>query len=202
MEPPQKLNGSLQRQDAVHGDLPELLDKDPGAAHVPEYLQVFPDDPSDGILPGVVAPAEPDPPSSNRLQPVRPPPPPPKSRLLSACLPDTQSLGPPTAPPRSRPPLGNKHLSLDLPDPARRLGRSWTQVEHHVSVSCGAPITFSYSSCPVFHARSRSPSDCWTVRREAPAVWLLFVLQRPSETFLPTSNSYRCCSPKLWRAVL
>lgn len=151
MEPPQKLNGSLQRQDALHGDLPELLDKDPKAVHVPEYLQVFPDDPSERILPGVVVPAEPnppgdpDPPSSKRLQPVRPPPPPPKSRLLSACLPDTRSLGPPTGPPRSGVSLSNKHFSLDLPDPARRLSRSLTQVELHVRVWCRTPFTFSYS---------------------------------------------------------
>lgn len=143
MDPPQKLSGSLLRQDALCGDLPEPTDMDPNAVDIPESLQVFPDDSSERILPGLIASAEPDPPgktdppSSNRLQPVRPPPPPPppKSRLLSACLPDTQSLRAPPLPPRSQMPLGNKQFSLDLPEAAHRLTRSWTQVEHHVSVS-------------------------------------------------------------------
>lgn len=142
MDPPQKLNGSLLRQDALHGGLPEPMDMDPNAANIPEYLQVFPDDSSERILSGLIASAEPtppgntDPPSSSRFQPVRPPPPPPlKSRLLSACLPDTQSHGPPPVPPGLRMPLGNKRFSLDLPEAARRLNRSRTQVEHHVSVS-------------------------------------------------------------------
>lgn len=142
MDPPQKLNASLLRQDALHGELPDPMDMDANAASVPEYLQVFPEDSSECILSGLITSAEPappgnpDPPSSSRFQPVRPPPPPPlKSRLLSACLPDTQSLGPPPVPPRLQMPLGNKRFSLDLPEATRRLNRSRTQVEHHVSVS-------------------------------------------------------------------
>lgn len=139
---PKKPNGPLLRQDALHGDLPDSMDMDPNAANIPEYLQVFPDDSSEKILSGLIASTEPTPPgnthppSSSRFQPVRPAPPPPlKSRLLSACLPDTQGLGPPPVPPRSRMPLGNKQFSLDPPEAARRLTRSRTQVEHHVSVS-------------------------------------------------------------------
>lgn len=137
MDPPQKLNESLLRQDALDGDLPDPMDMDPNAANVPEYLQVFPDDSSERITSAEpTPPGNTDPPSSSRFLPVRPPPPPPlKSRLLSACLPDTQSLGPPPLPPGSRMPLGNKRFSLDLPEAARRLNRSRTQVEHHVSVS-------------------------------------------------------------------
>lgn len=138
MDLPQRLNGSLQRQDALHGDPADLLSVDPNAGNIPEYLEVFPDDDSsEKILPGLFTSAEANahPPSSNRLQPLRPPPPPPKSRLLSACLPDTQCLGPPPIPPRSRMALSKSQFSFNLPEPAPRLTRSRTEVEHHVRVS-------------------------------------------------------------------
>eukprot|EP00066_Takifugu_rubripes_P004383 XP_003967717.2 PREDICTED: phosphatidylinositol 4-phosphate 3-kinase C2 domain-containing subunit gamma [Takifugu rubripes] len=144
MDPPQKLNGSLLRQDALDGDLPDPMDMDPNAANIPEHLQVFPDDSSERITSAEpTPPGNTDPPSSSRFLPVRPPPPPPlKSRLLSACLPDTQSLGPPPLPPGSRMPLGNKQFSLDLPEAARRLNRSRTQVEHH------EPFSIRLIDCP------------------------------------------------------
>lgn len=136
MDPPRRLNGSIQRQDALHGDPTDLLSLDPNAASLPKYQDIFPDDSSEKLPPGLFTSAEANPPgsahppSSNRLQPVRPPPPPPKSRLLSACLPDTQGLGPPPVPPRSR-----IQFSLDLPEPTPRLTRSRTEVKHHVSLS-------------------------------------------------------------------
>lgn len=127
MDPPQRLNG---HQDVFHGDLPDLPSRVPKVASAPEYLEVFPDDESNPQ-------GNANPSTRNRIQPSRPPPPPPpKGRLLSACLPDTQQrLGPPPVPPRSRMPLGKKQFSLELPEPAHRLSRSQTQVEHHVSIT-------------------------------------------------------------------
>lgn len=135
MDPP-------QRQEALLGDPPGLLTMDPNAANVPDSLELFPDDDSsEKILPGLFISAEAPPPGnahpppSSRGQPVRPPPPQPKSRLLGACLPDAQGLGPPPVPPRSRVPLSKALFSLDLPEPPPRLTRSWTEVKRHVSNS-------------------------------------------------------------------
>lgn len=146
MDPPQRLNGPLQRQGALLGDPTDLLSMDPNAASIPEYLEVFPDDDSsEKILPGLLTSAEATPPenahppTSSGLQPLRPPPPPPKSRLLSACLPEAQGLGPPPVRPRSRMPLSKSQSSSSLPEPAPRLTRSRTEVEHHVSISGAFP---------------------------------------------------------------
>lgn len=132
MDPPQRLNGSLRRQEALQGDPTDLLGVDPNADNIPAFLDVFPDDDSsEKTFTSAEAnpPGNAHPPSSNRLQPLRPPPPPPKSRLLSACLLDAQGLGPPPIPPRSRLPLSKTQLSLDLPEHPPRLTRSRTEVE-------------------------------------------------------------------------
>lgn len=169
MDPPQRLNGSVQRQDALVGDPTDLLSMDPNAANIPENLQVFPDDDSsEKILPGLLnPPGNAHPPSSNRLQPLRPPPPPPKSRLLSACLPEAQGLGPPPVPPRSRMLLSKSQFSFTQPEPAPRLSRSRTEVERHVSISGTFPAQTqssiyyprSYSEFGFFRIRTRSPSN-------------------------------------------
>lgn len=161
MDPPQRLNRSVQRQDALHGDPTDLLSLDPNAASLPKYLDIFPDDDSSEKLPpGLFTSAEANPPgsahppSSSRLQPVRPPPPPPKSRLLSACLPDTQGPGPPPVPPRSQMPLSKIQFSLDLPERTPRLTRSRTEVEHHVSLSG----TFPDKELPLLPDRAHIPN--------------------------------------------
>ncbi|KAI3371183.1 hypothetical protein L3Q82_023811 [Scortum barcoo] len=150
MDPPQRGNGKIQRQDA---SVTEDLNGMP--SHY-EYLEVFSDNNEANLyectLDGLVTPSDPQhkPPNhlwghgggdpgrmnqkgTNGPLPVRAPPPrpPPRTRLPSACLLGRQ--GPPPVPPRTRTSLGNckKQLSCDLTEPALKLNRSRTEIERH-----------------------------------------------------------------------
>lgn len=149
MDPSQRQNGSLQRQDATDADLPEHLPQDLTGTHVYKYIEVFPQDILyESTLAGLITPTEPQPKprgnadrqSTNRPIPVRAPPPPPRSRLPSACLPGRQGHGPPPVPPRSGGARSKKQFSFDPTERAHKLNRSWTQVDNHVSISSGFSI--------------------------------------------------------------
>ncbi|XP_041794780.1 phosphatidylinositol 4-phosphate 3-kinase C2 domain-containing subunit gamma [Chelmon rostratus] len=145
MDPPQRQNGPIQRQDASVSDLPMPLTEDLRGMDLYEYI----DSTEDNITHLLVAPtgSQPKPPadlwgcmtggpgntdgqSTNGPPPVRRPPPPLRTRLPSACLPGRQSSGPPPVPPRTRVPLSKK-LSCDLPEPAHRFNRSRTEIDNH-----------------------------------------------------------------------
>ncbi|XP_073328066.1 phosphatidylinositol 3-kinase C2 domain-containing subunit gamma [Pagrus major] len=154
MDPPQRRNGSIQRQDASNSDLPMPLNEDQYGAHIYEHLENFPEDNDAHIyettLSGLIAPAEPQPKppgnteSTNRPKPVRPPPPPPRNRLPSARLPEGQGNAPPPVPPRTRVSLSmsKKQFSCDLPEPAHKLNRSRTEIARH------DPFTISLIDTP------------------------------------------------------
>lgn len=154
MDPPQRQNGPIQRQDASVSDLPMPLTEDLRGMDLYEYI----DSTEDNITHLLVAPtgSQPKPPadlwgcmtggpgntdgqSTNGPPPVRRPPPPLRTRLPSACLPGRQSSGPPPVPPRTRVPLSKK-LSCDLPEPAHRFNRSRTEIDNHVSISDRFPL--------------------------------------------------------------
>lgn len=154
MDPPQRRNGSIQRQDARVSDLPMSLTEDLQGIDLYEYIdftegnnthlhgtamlitQTKPEPKPPAHLWGHMTggPGNPDHQSTNGPPPVRRPPPPLRTRLPSACLPGRQGTGPPPVPPRTRAPL-SKRLSCDLPEPAHKLNRSRSQIENHVSVS-------------------------------------------------------------------
>ncbi|XP_070763460.1 phosphatidylinositol 3-kinase C2 domain-containing subunit gamma [Enoplosus armatus] len=157
MDPPQRQNGTLQRQDASATDLPMPLNEHLHGLHLHEYLEVFPDDNEtyldERTLAGLISPTESQaqPPdrlsghgggggsgnndhqSTNGPPPVRGPPPPLRTRLPSACLPVRQSHEPPPVPPRTRLHLrsSNKQFSCGLAEPAHKLNRSRTEVQDH-----------------------------------------------------------------------
>nr|XP_046249410.1 phosphatidylinositol 4-phosphate 3-kinase C2 domain-containing subunit gamma [Scatophagus argus]XP_046249411.1 phosphatidylinositol 4-phosphate 3-kinase C2 domain-containing subunit gamma [Scatophagus argus] len=150
MDPPQRQNGSIQRQDASDSDFPSPLAEE---THIYEYLEIFPEHNEthlyettlDGLIPrtesqpkppnhlqdqGGGHPGSTDHQSTNGFRPVRAPPPPPRNRLPSACLLGRQDQGPPPVPPRPRG-LSQKLFSCDLTEPTQKLNRSKTEIEDH-----------------------------------------------------------------------
>lgn len=143
MDPSQRKNGALRRQDA--NEIPEHLAEDVAGTHIYECIEVFPQDRSyESSLAGLITPTEPQPKprgtahrqSTNRPVPVRAPPPPPRGRLPSACLPSGQGHGPPPVPPRSGGALNKKQFSFGPSEPAHKLTRSLTQVDNVSIPSC------------------------------------------------------------------
>lgn len=152
MDPPQRLNETIQRQDSSATDLPMPLIADLDAMHI---YEVFPEDNAarlyESNLDGLIPPTEsqPKPPGhvwdhggggsgntdyeiTNGRLPVCGPRPPLRTRLPSACFPGRQ--GPPPVPPRTRIPL-KKRFSCDFTEPVHKLNRSRTEIDNHVSIS-------------------------------------------------------------------
>lgn len=102
--------------------------------------------PQCGTFDGYIVPSGAGPPSQDldqdqdqrrksKLVPARPPPPPPTKESPphpTVCCPGTGPT-PPPVPPRTRGQLMKQLSSIGTPVPARRLTRSTTQVETHVS---------------------------------------------------------------------
>ncbi|XP_070686958.1 phosphatidylinositol 3-kinase C2 domain-containing subunit gamma [Pempheris klunzingeri] len=154
MDPPQRQNGTIQRQDASATDLYMPLTEDLNEMHLYESIEVFSEANETNLyessLAGVITPTEyqPKPPghlwshggegSGNRDhqntngRPPRPPLPL-RTRLPSACLPGRQGQAPPPVPPRTRIPLSNskKRFSCNLTEPAHKLNRSRTEIVNH-----------------------------------------------------------------------
>ncbi len=151
MDPPQRLKGTIQRQDAS-------VTEDPNGMPHYEYLEVFHEANETHLYEctsdGLVTPTESQPQtpdnlwgharggprntdhqSTHRSCPGRAPPPPPRTRLPSACLSGRQ--GPPPVPPRIRASLSNNQtqFSCDLTEPAHKLNRSRTEIDNHVRIS-------------------------------------------------------------------
>lgn len=159
MDPPDRPNGLLQRQDAKDDDLPKSLN----ATHIYKGLDFFPGyDLYEKASSGLIIPTEPQQPKlaetadqqrTYRPVPVRPPPPPPRGRLPSA-------FGPPPVPPRTRAPINKTRFSFELTEPAHKLTRSRTQVDSDVSKSARVSMTkFSiyYSTSSIFPPPHQDP---------------------------------------------
>ncbi|XP_054475928.1 phosphatidylinositol 3-kinase C2 domain-containing subunit gamma [Anoplopoma fimbria] len=153
MDPNQRRNGTIQRQDLSVSDLPMPLTQDLSAMHIHDRIGFFPvineiyfNEPLTGTIPsneyqpnppgplwnpGGVYPGTLDQQSTNGPPPIHPPPL--RTRLPSACYPSTQGHAPPPVPPRTQIPLGNckKQLSFDFTESAHKLTRSCTEIEHH-----------------------------------------------------------------------
>ncbi|XP_042268176.1 phosphatidylinositol 4-phosphate 3-kinase C2 domain-containing subunit gamma [Thunnus maccoyii] len=146
MDPPQRRNGPIRRQDAYITDLPVPLTED---LYGYEYLETFPDDDETHLYEsswaGLVSPTEPQtkPPGlggggpgksdhqgTNGPSKVRGPPPPLRTRLPSACLP-VRHQAPPPLPPRTGIPTSKKQVSCEPTVHAPKLNRSRTQIDHH-----------------------------------------------------------------------
>eukprot|EP00064_Thunnus_orientalis_P007363 superscaffoldBa00000813_g7383 len=146
MDPPQRRNGPIRRQDAYITDLPVPLTED---LYGYEYLETFPDDDETHLYEsswaGLVSPTEPQtkPPGlggggpgksdhqgTNGPPKVRGPPPPLRTRLPSACLP-VRHQAPPPLPPRTGIPTSKKQVSCEPTVHAPKLNRSRTQIDHH-----------------------------------------------------------------------
>lgn len=156
MDPLQRQNGTIQRQDASVTDLPMPLTEDLHRMHI---YECFPEDNETHLYERTLAPitpneSQPKPPGhlcgqwgegsgnkdnqiTNGLPPVRGLPQPLRNRLPSGCLPGKQGHPPPPVPPRTRIPLSNskKRFSCDLSEPAHRLCRTRTEIGNHVSIS-------------------------------------------------------------------
>ncbi|XP_056244191.1 phosphatidylinositol 3-kinase C2 domain-containing subunit gamma isoform X1 [Seriola aureovittata] len=156
MDPPERRNGTIQRQDASDTDFPMPLREDLHGTHIYEYIEVFPENDETHLyectLSGLLSPTEPQPQpqghlwtqgkggtgntdhaGTNRPLPLRAPPPPPRTRLPSACLPGKSGREAPPVPPRTRVPLHNskKQFSSGLTEPAHKLNRSRTEIDNH-----------------------------------------------------------------------
>ncbi|XP_033491268.1 phosphatidylinositol 3-kinase C2 domain-containing subunit gamma [Epinephelus lanceolatus] len=151
MDPSQRQNGTIQRQDGSATDLPMPLIEDD---YIYEPIEVPPEYSESNIyectLSGLIpttesqpkpsghlqgheggSPGSTDPQSTNVPPPVRLPPLPLRTRLPSACLPARRGIAPPPVPPRTRVPLGQKQFSCDLTEPAHKLNRSRTEIQEH-----------------------------------------------------------------------
>ncbi|XP_074534140.1 phosphatidylinositol 3-kinase C2 domain-containing subunit gamma [Halichoeres trimaculatus] len=141
MDPLLKENGSLQSPAPTDADLPLPLTEDPFSKHIYEDI-VFPD-------PGELSPTESKPQSpplvdkgeglgnTDQKRKKEPPPVPSRrptlrTRLPSACLIGSGVPAPPPVPPRPRLYLSSnkKQFSFDLSEPAHKLNRSRTEVDH------------------------------------------------------------------------
>ncbi|XP_072242196.1 phosphatidylinositol 3-kinase C2 domain-containing subunit gamma [Leuresthes tenuis] len=136
MDPPERINPPLQRQDASITDIPLPLRDDLQESHL--YYEVFPNaHVYERTLGGPLSPTEfqPKPPGigdpgyTNHQGTNGPPPVPLRNRVPSA--PTRPSRVPPPLPPRIRPPLdpSKKQLSCDPVEPTYKLSRSNTQVD-------------------------------------------------------------------------
>ncbi|KAL3061323.1 hypothetical protein OYC64_009492 [Pagothenia borchgrevinki] len=138
MDPTQRRNGPIQRQDACVSDLPMPLIADDD---IYEYVE---ENQYESILNGLIIPpteSQPKPPCPPRGQgaggpgdtdrpntrPHRPPPPPPPPR------PRLPSAPPPPVPQRINVPLGKikKQSSVEYTAPPQKLNRSRTEVDNH-----------------------------------------------------------------------
>ncbi|XP_029289912.1 LOW QUALITY PROTEIN: phosphatidylinositol 4-phosphate 3-kinase C2 domain-containing subunit gamma [Cottoperca gobio] len=140
MDPLQRKNATIQRQDASVTDPP--LTDDPLGMNIYECLDnetnVY-----ESTLDGIISPNElfPKPQGHGGKGPsnTNGPPPVPRPRLLlrnrlpSACLPVRQGSERPPLPPRSRISLSNikKQSSFDLTVPATKLNRARTEIDNH-----------------------------------------------------------------------
>ncbi|XP_031725847.1 phosphatidylinositol 4-phosphate 3-kinase C2 domain-containing subunit gamma [Anarrhichthys ocellatus] len=156
MDPNQRPNGTIQRQDANATDLPVRLTDDLPPMHVYERIGLFPEDNetnSYGTGTGIISstesqskppghlwnhggggPGNTGPQNSNGPPPlIRRPAPIVRTRLPSACLPGRQGHAPPPVPSRTQISLGNckKQISCDLSDPLHKLNRSRTEMDDH-----------------------------------------------------------------------
>ncbi|XP_034060859.1 phosphatidylinositol 4-phosphate 3-kinase C2 domain-containing subunit gamma isoform X1 [Gymnodraco acuticeps] len=152
MDPTQRRNGPIQRQDACVSDLPMPLIADDD---IYEYVE---ENPYESTLNGLIIPpteSQPKPPCPPRGQgaggpgdtdrpntngpppvtrPLRPRPPPPRPRLPSACLPVRQVRAPPPpVPQRINVPLGKtkKPSCVEYTAPPQKLNRSRTEIDNH-----------------------------------------------------------------------
>ncbi|KAE8296139.1 Phosphatidylinositol 4-phosphate 3-kinase C2 domain-containing subunit gamma [Larimichthys crocea] len=155
MDPPERRNRSIQRQDASDSDLHVPLPEDPNGTQIYEYLDTFPEDDEPHLyesIPGLITSSQTKPPdhpvdhgrgvpqsadhqNTNWPPPVRGPPPPARTRVPSLpslpSLPSRQGNGPPPVPPRTRLPLRTNHLSFDSIESAHKFHRSRTEVNNH-----------------------------------------------------------------------
>ncbi|XP_074488623.1 phosphatidylinositol 3-kinase C2 domain-containing subunit gamma [Sebastes fasciatus] len=151
MDPTQRRNGTIQRQDAIISDLPSPFTEDLSGMNLYETI-----DPSteenvyETSLAGIISPTEPKPQghlwgqvggdpgntdhqSTNGPPPPRHPPPPRRPRVPSASFSGREGIIPPPVPPRPRKPLRSsmKQFSTDLIQPTYRLMRSATETDNH-----------------------------------------------------------------------
>ncbi|TKS73615.1 Phosphatidylinositol 4-phosphate 3-kinase C2 domain-containing subunit gamma [Collichthys lucidus] len=154
MDPPERRNRSIQRQDASDSDdLHAPLPEDPNGTQIYEYLDTFPEDDEHlyETIPGLITSSQTKPPdhpldhgrgvpqstdhqNTNWPPPVRGPPRPARTRVPSLpnpSLPSRQGNGPPPVPPRTRLPLRTKPFSFDSTESAHKLLRSRTEVNNH-----------------------------------------------------------------------
>ncbi|XP_018521847.1 phosphatidylinositol 3-kinase C2 domain-containing subunit gamma isoform X3 [Lates calcarifer] len=156
MDPSERQNGTIQRQDAFVSDLPLPLREDLQGLYIYERLDNLPENDEMHLYEltwsGFSSPTEPQPQpqghlwaqggggkggrgdgagdtdrhNTNMPVPVRAPPPPPPPR------PRLPSAAPPV-PPRTHVPLDKtkKRFSCALPEPTHRLNRSRTEIENH-----------------------------------------------------------------------
>ncbi|XP_040894472.1 phosphatidylinositol 4-phosphate 3-kinase C2 domain-containing subunit gamma [Toxotes jaculatrix] len=149
MDPTERQNGTIQRQDAIVTDLPMPLTEDPQETHI--YEEILPPENDDAhlyesTLAGLISPTEPQPQppgntgntdlhNTNGPHPVRRPPPlpPVRTRLPSACLPVRQGQAAPPVPSRKHIPVGkfNKQFSCNLTEPVQKLNRSRTEIDNN-----------------------------------------------------------------------
>lgn len=148
MDPTERQNESIKRQDANITDLPLPLREDMYEAHDYEYLETFPDNGEAAPLAGFLLPTkvESKPPrhgegglemtdhqGMNGPAKVHAPPIPLRTRLPSACLPIRHQV-PPPLPPRTGIPTIKKQVSCDPDVHVSKLNRSRTEIDHHVSI--------------------------------------------------------------------
>lgn len=151
MDPPERRNRPIKRQDANVTDLPMFWTEDLHGTYTHEYLQTFSDDDDEtheSTLAGLISPAEPqskrpghggggpgktDHQGTNRPSKVHGPTPPLRTRLPSACLPVRHQV-PPPLPPRTGIPTSKKQVSCDPTVHAYKLNRSRTEIDDHVSI--------------------------------------------------------------------
>lgn len=151
MDPSQRRNQSIQRQDASDTDPSVTPTEDLYQSPIYEYLEVFPENDDSHLyettLAGLITqtPSQPKPPDhlwdhakggpENTVQQTRngphsvraPPRPPHRNRFSSLPV----RPGPPPVPPRTRPPHSNKQVSCDPIEFAPRLNRSRTEIDNH-----------------------------------------------------------------------
>ncbi|CAJ1056399.1 LOW QUALITY PROTEIN: phosphatidylinositol 4-phosphate 3-kinase C2 domain-containing subunit gamma [Xyrichtys novacula] len=145
MDPSDKENGRLQRQDATDSDLPLPLTEDPLSKHIYEDIHgavqthlyelsstESQPKPSGGLMgdSGGGGAGNTDQDSKKVPPPIPSRPPALRTRLPSACLEGIQV--PPPVPPRTRPPPSNnkKKFTFDFAEPAHKLNRSRTEVDN------------------------------------------------------------------------
>lgn len=142
MDRPEHSVGPVQRQDDTATDTPMPLREDlhglpPHHNVLPRYDSHVYESSWSGLPPDEHQPKpQGDSGTTEHERKKGPPPLPPRRRLPSA------PIRPPPVPPRTRPPLNSckKQISCDLTEPAFRLHRSRTEVDHYVSITSSFPV--------------------------------------------------------------